>query len=319
MSVHGPAPTAGAVRSLGGGLHLIDTGLAGFGGTVGVYLQELSDGRFALIEAGAGSTEPAVASALRTVGYGPRDLAAVLVTHVHLDHAGGAGHLSAWSDAPVYVHPRGAKHLADPSRLWSSAARIYGDAMDALWGEMRPIPEERLRQVEDGDAITIGGRRWRALDTPGHAGHHLALLDDDGRLFTGDAAGIRLDGFHLIRPALPPPETDLEAYARSIDEQRAARPDALLLTHFGLIEDADEHLARVPERNRAWAEEVRAGLRAGEDLEALTARLERLEDRELEEAGASPETAERYKATSNARMSAMGLERYWRKLRSDAS
>lgn len=316
---HG-APSGGRIldgaperpHDLGAGTWLIDTRLAGQPAMVGVYAQELPDGSVLLIESGSGATVDAVREGLAALGRGPGDVTAIVVTHVHLDHAAGAGALSAWSDAPVYVHPKGAKHLADPSRLWSSAARIYGDAMDRLWGPMEPVPNDRLRTLDHDEAWTVGGARYRVLHTPGHARHHLSLLDPHGGAFVGDAAGIVLPGVPLIRPALPPPETDLEAAEASCRALAAARPERLLLTHFGAIDEAQEHLLESVRRNRAWAAEVRAGLDAGGDEEALTARMEALEDRELDRAGVPLDARAAYKASSDARMTVMGLSRYWR-------
>lgn len=309
--------TAGAPIDLGAGTWLIDTHLAGQPEMVGVFVQTLPDGSALLIESGSGATVAAVRAGLTGLGLGPGDVAAIVVTHVHLDHAAGAGTLSAWADAPVHVHPRGAKHLAGPGRLWSSAARIYGDQMDRLWGPMEPVPTERLRTLDDDQIWTVGGARYRVLHTPGHALHHLALLDPHGGAFVGDAAGILLPGVPLIRPALPPPETDLEAAQASCEALAAAKPDRLLLTHFGAVTGVDDHLRESVRRNRVWADEVRAGLDAGEDEAALIARMEALEDRELDEVGVPPEARAPYKASSDARMTVMGLSRYWR-LRDEA-
>ncbi|MDZ7800569.1 MAG: MBL fold metallo-hydrolase [Trueperaceae bacterium] len=307
-----PAPP----QDLGGGTWLLDTGLGGMPRTIGVFLQHLPDGRAALIEAGSGATAQALQAQLQDLGVGPRDLAALIVTHVHLDHAAAAGTLSAWADAPVYVHPSGLRHLHDPAKLWASAARLYGDAMDALWGPMQPVPEARLQALEDGQELTLGGRSYRAVHTPGHARHHLSLLGPDGEAYAGDAAGIQLPGSPLIRPALPPPDVDLEAAEASCRRLADARPARLLLTHFGPVDDPQAHLAAVPERNRAWAEEVRRGLDAGEDEDALIRRMEALEEAEMDEAGLTgpSDTPVRahLKASSDARMTVMGLVRYWR-------
>lgn len=300
------------------GTWLIDTHLAGAPRMVGVYAQRLPDDRLLLIESGSGATVDAVRGGLEMLGFGPDDVAGIALTHIHLDHAAGAGGLSRWSDASVFVHPKGLRHLADPSRLWNSAARIYGDAMDRLWGPMEPVPEERLVPLEDGRTLELGGAAYRVLHTPGHADHHLALVDPQGGAFVGDAAGILLPGVPLIRPALPPPETDLEAAETSCRRLAAVSPDRLWLTHFGAVEEVDEHLAAVVERNAAWAAEVAEGLRAGEDEAALIRRMRRLEDRELDQAGVHGQARETYKASSDARMTVMGLTRYWRQKESEA-
>jgi glyoxylase-like metal-dependent hydrolase (beta-lactamase superfamily II) len=295
------------------GTWLVDARLAGMPETVGVFVQALPDGRVALIESASGATVPTVQASLATLGIGPDDVAAIVLTHVHLDHAAGAGSLSRWSGAPVHVHPAGLPHLADPSRLWSSAARLYGDAMDRLWGPMEPVPEERLQPLQDDEILELGGARYKVLHTPGHARHHLALLDPDGGAFVGDAAGILLPGVPLIRPALPPPETDLEAAEASCAHLAAADLERLYLTHFGVVTQVDSHLADVVRRNAAWGAEVRAGMDAGEDHETLVRRMRRLEDDELDRAGVTGPRREAYKLSSDARMTVLGLERYWRK------
>jgi len=305
-------PSGDAPPALRPGTWLIDAHLAGLARTVGVFVQALPDGRVALIESASGATVTTVQEALAALNLGPGDVAAIVLTHVHLDHAAGAGSLSGWSGAPVYVHPAGLPHLADPSRLWSSAARLYGDAMDRLWGPMEPVPEERLHPLEDDEVLDLGGARYRVLHTPGHARHHLALLDPDGGAFVGDAAGILLPGVPLVRPALPPPETDLEAAEASCERLSAAGPERLYLTHFGVVDDVQEHLATVVRRNAAWGAEVAAGMDAGEDQEALIRRMRRLEDEELDRAGVTGPRREAYKLSSDARMTVLGLERYWR-------
>jgi glyoxylase-like metal-dependent hydrolase (beta-lactamase superfamily II) len=303
-----------APRPLGADTWLLDTELAGQAAMVGVYAQRLPDGRWLLIEAGSGATTDAVRAGLDTLGVGEDGLAAIAVTHVHLDHAAGAGTLSAAYDAPVYVHPAGARHLADPSRLWASASLLYGEEMDRLWGPMAPVPDARLRTLDDQQDVELGGARYRVMHTPGHAKHHLALLDPHGGAFVGDAAGILLPGVPIVRPALPPPETDLEAARTSCARLREARPERLLLTHFGPVDDVSGHLREVVQRNRAWAEEVRRGLQAGEDEATLVQRMERRERAELDAADVrDPNARARYEASSDARTTVLGLRRYWRK------
>ncbi|MEX2542671.1 MAG: MBL fold metallo-hydrolase [Trueperaceae bacterium] len=300
------------VQDLGGVL-LLDTGHAGLAGTVGVYLLPLAGGAFALVETGPGSTCTTVEATIAAAGYDLAGLEHIVLTHIHLDHAGAAGELARRSGALVHVHHRGAPHLADPARLLASAERIYGDRMHSLWGPMEAVPRERLRPLYDGDTIRLEHRRLEVLETPGHASHHAAFLLDDHTLFTGDAAAVRFPPEGLIRPAVPPPETDLEAWDGSVAKMRSCVPDRLLLTHFGEVAAADEHLARLPERNRIWADEIRTGLRAGESMPELEARIAALAEREFAAADVGRQTAARYRATSDAAMTAAGLERYWRK------
>ena len=299
-----------------GGVFLLDTGFgdfgaAGVGGTTGVYLLPLTGGRFALVESGPGSTVAQVRRGIEALGYRPEDLDTLLLTHIHLDHAGAAGALAA-AGARVVVHQRGAPHLIAPQRLLASARRIYGDAMERIWGEMIPLAAEQIEAVSGGETLRLGDRHVDVVDSPGHATHHAAYLLDDGSLFCGDAAGIRLPGSRAIRPALPPPESDLEAYEHTVDRLRALAPSRLLLTHFGEVSDPEAHLVALPEINRRWAEEVLAGMNRGEDAAALARRIEALTTAELGE-GAPPGVLARYRDTSSAEMTVMGLTRYWRK------
>lgn len=308
---HPPPTHPPDVTDLGGGVQRIDARLGGRPEVVAVYVHALADGGVALVETASGATVTTVQNALAELGVGPRDVRAIVVTHVHLDHAAGAGRLAAWSGAPVLVHPRGAPHLADPRRLWRSAARLYGAAMDPLFGPMEPVPDAALRPVEPGP-LELGGTRFEVLFVPGHAEHHLALLGEDGDAYVGDAAGILLPGVPRIRPALPPPETDLAAAATSCATLAARAPTRLHLTHYATLKGHDAvqaHLAEVPRRNAAWADVVRASLRAGEDAAATVRRLEALEDAELDAVGADPDRRDDDRRASDAAMTAAGLRR----------
>ena len=296
-----------------GGVFLLDTRHGGLQGTVGSYLLPGEGGTFALIESGPASTLPTLLAGVREAGFEPQNLSDVLVTHIHLDHAGAAGTLARDYGATVWVHESGAPHLVDPSRLLGSARRVYGDEMEALWGAVEAVPEAQVRALSDGDTFELFGHTLRVLETPGHASSHVSYLLDDKTMFTGDAAAIKLPGSNVVRPATAPPEIDLEAWDQSLDAMLDAAPDRLLLTHFGEVGDVAGHLERVRERTHAWAEEVLAGLQAGEDDAALVARLARVGEAELEADGASPEARVRHRTTSNDEMSAAGLKRYWQK------
>ncbi|ADI14851.1 MBL fold metallo-hydrolase [Truepera radiovictrix] len=296
-----------------GGVFLLDTQHMGYHGTVGVFVLPGPGGTFALIESGPGSTLETVLTGIREAGFEPEKLAAVLVTHIHLDHAGAAGALARRFDAEVYVHENGAGHLLEPERLLASAARIYGDQMEALWGVMEGTPQGLLRPVRDGEPLEILGHRLDVLYTPGHASHHVSYLLDKALLFTGDAAGVRLPGSSVVRPALPPPEVDLESWSRSIQAMRQLHPQALLLTHFGRVDDPEAHFRELEHWHQVWSESVLEGMRAGEDDAALAARINRLSRDALAADGASADTIERHRVTSNDEMTVMGLKRYWQK------
>lgn len=297
-------------RDLGGDVWSIDTLHHGHPGTIAVFLRRLPRGGYALIESGPGVSRPEIEAGLADLGVNLEELSYLLVTHIHLDHAGGVGALARDAGAQVIVHRVGARHLIDPSRLMSSARRVYGDEMDSLWGEMLPVPEQQLLAVEGDERLELGGLDVRVVYTPGHASHHVSYLFDDGTLFTGDSAGVRLAGANLIRPALPPPDLDLEAAERSVAAMIALKPARLILTHFGPVDDPDGHLRAVPEANRRWERAFREGLSLAEDDGTLERRIEALEDAELAAAGVPTGIAGRYKITSDAAMTVAGLKRY---------
>jgi glyoxylase-like metal-dependent hydrolase (beta-lactamase superfamily II) len=197
------------------------------------------------------------------------DLAGVAVTHIHLDHAGGVGDVAkAFPRATVYVHEKGARHLVDPTRLVDSAARVYGDLLDSLYGRLDPTPSERIHVLGDGEAIQVGdGRALTAIDSPGHARHHLGLHDSEsGILFAGDAVGVRLPDAGVLRPAAPPPDFDLDQALRSLHRFADRRPTALALAHYGVLSDPEDLLAEAEVTLRAWAEEAERAWRQGRDI-----------------------------------------------------
>lgn len=310
-----PPPDYPRLRDIGGGVLQIDTGHCGNPGTIGVYALPLPSGGFALVESGPASTTSAVQAGLKEAGLNPADLRYLLVTHIHLDHASASGALLAGAPgAKLIVHERGARHMIDPSRLMASAERVYGDQLEPLWGRMQSVNKERVIAVTGGEKVNLGGINVTPIATPGHASHHVSYLLDSGTLFTGDSAGVRLAGSRVIRPALPPPDLDLELWEESLTRMQEAQPERLVLTHFGPINGRDaaqHHLQRVAERNRAWSEHILAGLRAGDDDAQLIEALKRLEDRELAADGALPGVAFRYKLTSDAQMTVAGVKRYY--------
>ena len=200
----------------------------------------------------------------------PGDLAGVVVTHIHLDHAGGVGDVAAaFPQATVYVHPKGARHLADPSRLVASAAMVYGDLLDGLYGRLDPTPADRIRVLEDGDVVAVGpNRTLTAVDSPGHAMLHLGLHDSDtGILFVGDAVGVRLPDVGVLRPSTPPPDFDLDLALGSLRRFAERRPSALALAHFGVVPgDPGDTLDEAAEMLRRWAEVAEAAWREGRDI-----------------------------------------------------
>jgi glyoxylase-like metal-dependent hydrolase (beta-lactamase superfamily II) len=289
------------------GVTRIDHGWGG-PGFIASYLVE-DGGELALIEAGPASTLDALLAGIRAAGYDPADLSHILLTHIHLDHAAGAGQLARIAPgAAVHVHPLGAPHLEDPSRLLASAARLYGDMMDALWGTMLPVPAERIRTPADGEAIHVGGRSLVALETPGHAIHHFAFHDPDaGLVFTGDVGGIRLAGARHVRPPTPPPEVDTPAWLASIGRLRALEPRMLLPTHFGGIDDVAWHLDDLEARLTDWTR--LAAEHAAGDPAVLTDVIRRRADADLLDATGDADLVRRYAQSIPYDMMAAGLLR----------
>lgn len=294
---------------------LLDLNFQGMPGVIGAYLLQDS-GETALVEIGPTSSIETLLAGIREHGVDPDDVSKILVTHVHLDHAGASGtFMRRFPRAHLYVHEIGAPHLVDPSKLVASATRIYGDKMDTLWGPIDPVPEERVTTLTDGDVVTVGDTTLRAIYTPGHASHHVVFHDADrGAMYAGDAASVRLQGHGYVRPATPPPDIDLEAWATSIRRMRELEPRRLLLTHFGPFDNADEHLAESQQRLTAWADLVRQGIAADHEREQIIEDLRAHGDREIAEDTNDPTALERYELATPYFMSVDGLRRYWRKV-----
>lgn len=304
---------APGVREVERGVIRIDHGFRGSEGIIASYLLA-GDGDLALVEAGPESTQPALLAGIRAAGFEPRRITRVLLTHVHLDHAGGTGTLLRHlPEATVHVHPAGAPHLTDPRRLLESARRIYGDAMERLWGSVEPVADARVRPLADGAEVFAGGRTLRALDTPGHAGHHLAFHDEGaGCVFTGDVAGIRLGGASYVSPPTPPPDIDLPLWRGSLLRLRALAPRRLYLTHFGEVDDPAWHLDDLLARLYRWTGWVEGRLACGADPGALAGELEARE-RAVIRALSDGDLAERYALAIPYGMSVDGLLRALRR------
>jgi glyoxylase-like metal-dependent hydrolase (beta-lactamase superfamily II) len=254
----------------------IDTMLGGWERVTAGYLIE--GPAPILIETGSQTSVPVLLAALGQIGVGPAELAGVAVTHIHLDHAGGVGDVArAFPSATVYVHEKGARHLADPTRLIDSAARVYGPLLDSLYGRIEPTPSDRIHVLEDGEAIEVGlGRTLVAVDSPGHAKHHLGLHDSlSGVLFAGDAVGVKLPDGGVLRPATPPPDFDLDLALNSLSKFAARRPSGIALAHYGLLPEPETLLSEAEETLRLWAETAENAYRRGLDIaEALAARFD---------------------------------------------
>jgi glyoxylase-like metal-dependent hydrolase (beta-lactamase superfamily II) len=264
-----------------------------------------------LIEPGPGSTLPTLLAGLAERGVRPIDVRDVLVTHIHLDHAGSAGWW-AQQGARIFVHGVGAPHLVDPSKLLGSATRIYGDRMDSLWGEVLPAPAERVVAVEDGEILEVGGLEVTAVDTPGHAWHHHTWVLGD-IAFTGDAAGIMLPKNDWIDLPAPPPEFDLTAWRTTLEKLRGLGTSRLYRTHFGAGSDPRRELAAFEETLRQGVAWVREMLERQTERDAMVREFSRrMRDRALS-LGMSDEDARGYELSNPRSMSVDGIARYLRK------
>jgi glyoxylase-like metal-dependent hydrolase (beta-lactamase superfamily II) len=270
-----------------------------------------------LIETGPASTLPALTDGLAKIGFVPGDIRHALVTHIHLDHAGAAGHL-ARHGTHMYVHEFGARHLIDPGRLIDSATRIYGDQTERLWGTIQPVPADQTHAVRDGEIVDIGGLKLRAIQTPGHAKHHHAFALEtqyEKVCFAGDAAGFNAPAVSasFISLPTPPPEFDLEAWLGSIERLRREGFDALYLTHFGRVDDVENHLARLGEIIPQHAAFVRE--RMERDVPRQTMLAEYIEWNRSDAARhrVSETDFARYVSRNLLTMNLDGMLRYWRK------
>lgn len=267
-----------------------------------------------LIESGPGTTIKALQAGLAQHGFSPADVTDVLLTHIHLDHAGASGWL-ARHGARIFVHPVGAPHMINPEKLLASATRIYGEMMDTLWGEFLPVPEDQLLVPEDGDIIEINALRFKALDTPGHANHHYAYLFE-GVCFSGDIGAVRMPGRSYLRIPMPPPEFHLEKWRASL--KRLSQEEILFIapTHFGVFSDPDwhlENLAKTLNEVEVWIE---ATLPSEPSIEEINEKYSLWTRQRALNGGLTPEQLTAYEAAMPSWMSGYGMQRYWRKYRS---
>jgi glyoxylase-like metal-dependent hydrolase (beta-lactamase superfamily II) len=222
--------------------------------TIAAALLE-SDGHRAIIDPGPGSTLETLRQSLCERGIGVGDLDAILLTHIHLDHAGATGALVRENPRlAVYVHSKGAPHVIDPSKLLASAARLWPNDLQTLFGDALPVPAENLRILEGGESLSLGARKLEVVYTPGHASHHVSYFDHEaGVAFVGDTAGVRIEGHSFAMPATPPPDVDLELWDASFAAILERKPARLYLTHFGYSDNPAEHILLFRERLHRWA------------------------------------------------------------------
>ena len=292
-------------------IHTLDLEFQGVANSVASYLVVGPQGPV-LVETGPASTLPTLQQRLREQGFAVNDIAHVLVTHIHLDHAGAAGW---WTHqgARVYVHRVGARHLIDPSRLLKSAQRIYGRQMHRLWGNTQPALEHLVTPIDDDARIEVGGLVFRAIDTPGHAGHHHAYVLD--RIaFTGDVAGLRLPGQPLVGLPAPPPEFDLSLWLDSINKLKKLPLTTLYPTHFGCLEgDVDDHWRRLRHLLLKAVAFVRQRMEAGVGRREIVKQYQDWNRQRALQAGLSGQVVESYRISNPTKMSVDGILRYWKK------
>lgn len=309
----GHVVTPPAIEELGNGLRAVDTRTAGMSKVTAGYLIDAP--RPTLVECGPALSVGAVIDALHALGMDPGDLAYLVCSHIHLDHAGGAGDIAeSFPRATVVVSEVGARHLVNPERLNASSRRVYGELMDSVYGDCTPIAEERVRGVADGEVLDLGGgRRLELLYTPGHAKHHIGAFDPDtGDLFVGDSVGVKMPGMAVIRPATPPPDFDLVLAHRSLDRYRELDPQRMYLAHYGPVDPPMQALQEAGERLTLWAETAEAAYEERHELDHVVETLgRRFADEVTVSPDEDPEAADRVALLSGFRSNAMGLVRYF--------
>ncbi len=279
--------------------------------TIAGYLIE-GGSELVLIESGPDSTFGNLVAGIKKLGFDPQEIRKVLVTHVHLDHAGAAWHFAEMG-ATVYVHQNGARHLSDPAKLLASAGKIYKNRMNELWGTMKAIPEARLHPTSDGEEIAAGEVRVKVLDTQGHASHHNSYLVEDN-IFTGDVGGVRIKEGPVLPPT-PAPDINVEVWLDSIEKIRNAGPTAIYPTHFGKSTAVESYLDELKWRLLRWTEWVGDRLREKKDEATIASEFESYVVTDLKDAGVSTDLIEEYRNADPFWMNVPGLIRYWNKYR----
>jgi glyoxylase-like metal-dependent hydrolase (beta-lactamase superfamily II) len=299
-----------------GMVHLIDALHLGTPNVISIALLQSGPDELALVDTGPESVFDTVVAEMTKLGFEPRNVRHILASHIHLDHTGAAWRWAKEFGAKIYVHPNGAPHLIDPSKLLASATRIYGDKMNFLWGATEGIPKHRVVATTDSD-LRLGDLRLRAINTPGHANHHNAYWIESQRIvFAGDVAGVRIGAGPTI-PPFPPPDIHLELWRESLDKIRALKPASLYITHFGEITDPPASLDELETRLIRWADWMKERMREGKSEAEIIPEFQRFAENELRTGGATEEGIKTYEQADPASMSVAGLTRYWRKHQAD--
>lgn len=302
--------TGGTATLVADRIWAIDLGFQGWDHAVYAYLLATPD-ELALIETGPASTLPALWAGIKAAGFDPALLRKIFVSHIHLDHSGAAGVIAReLPEVNVFVHPAGAPHLIDPTKLVNSAGRLYTDRMDALWGEVAPLPAERVVALSDGETLDAAGHVLSVLFTPGHASHHVAYWDPEpGVIFSGDVGGVRMPGADYALPPAPPPELAPDAWAISVERLRQTGAQRLFLTHGGPFDDVSDHIEQLLPNLDVVETICRDAMLAGADDEEVTEAIQAHTEERLGEALAVPGIIQRYGWASPSFLSALGFRR----------
>jgi glyoxylase-like metal-dependent hydrolase (beta-lactamase superfamily II) len=289
-------------------IRILDLGFLGTEEAIAAFLVETEIGPV-LVETGPDSTFTNLEKELSRFQYKSEDIRHVLLTHIHFDHAGAAWRL-AKSGAKIYVHPAGAPHLINPERLWNSASQIYGEDMERLWGQSGSISQEQVIEVEDGAVLDFGNCRFKAIHTPGHAVHHIAWKLGDS-IFTGDAAGVKIENGPVVPPC-PPPDIHIEAWKSSLGKIKAETPSFLFLTHFGIIDNVDWHLDSLSYILDDWSAWMKSRFDQGVPQADAVTDFISYTKHFLRAQGCSEALIEVYEKANPSFMSVAGLYRYWK-------
>ncbi len=289
-------------------IHSIDLNFQNAKQAIAAFLLESADG-LVLIETGPESTFQYLEEGIQKLGFEISNVKHVLLTHIHFDHAGAAWRLAALG-AKIYVHPIGAPHLESPEKLYNSAAKIYGDTMQVLWGEMKPISRDKLIAVDHLEKLMLGNLEFQALHTPGHAVHHIAWKFGD-IIFTGDVAGVKIADGPVVPPC-PPPDINIEAWLQSIDLLQSQNPSMLYLTHYGKIQEIDSHFSGLKAILANWAAWIKPYFDQEADQKEVIPEFMKHTQKQLLEAGCDSNLIQVYEYANPSWMSVAGLYRYWK-------
>lgn len=290
-------------------IHTIDLQYLGRKEAIAAFLVEANNALI-LVDTGPHSTIEILEKSIRQLGYQITDITHILLTHIHLDHAGAAWYLAEKSQSNVYVHPFGEKHLIDPTKLYNSAKKIYKEKMDMLWGDLKPIPKEQVIAVEDKTQVVCGTLTFQAHFTPGHARHHIAWqLEKD--LFAGDVAGIiTADG--IAAPPCPPPDINPDDWLEAIKTIKNLSIDTLHLVHFGQVKNIEQHLFHLSRRLLLWVKYIGMLTAKGLSIEEVTPLLQNHIAEQLAGEGYSQAAIDMYEIQNSSKATAWGLMHYWK-------